>query len=282
VRFRLVRRGKRIGIVLVLAWLLVAAMMPLLNMAVAENPTFQVNPIDDAFADFSNPDANYGSSSLYEIDTYDFVFLKFNLSDFSLPVERIVSAKIRVYNPNSEENYGTLKACVVTDDSWGEEQLTYNNKPAISSYCSAEVTPTSPGWTELDVTSILSYAIDVNDKIASFALDYYHGSSSVTIHIASKEYAQAEYWPQLVIEYEPYTQTQTEVVTETVTVTETTTETITETATATTTVTDYVTETQTITTTPIRSIRLKPPIPLQPLPPLRPLPMLSRRPLPLR
>mgnify|MGYP000554192387 CR=1 FL=1 len=259
-------KGKRFGLIIVLAWLLIALASPLLMPAWSQTTyTVTYNPVDDALADYHHPDTNYGSDTILTIsgNINEGIYLKFNLSDFTLPVERIVSAKLRIYNPTTTAAY-KIEACGVADDSWEEETLTYNNKPGESSSCSDPVSAQANSWMELDITGFFSNFISSSDKLLSIAVVLNTASASVSM--ATKEYAESQYWPQLVIEYTPYTETQTQTITETVTITETATETatagtttVTETLTTTatetqtetvnTTVTDYVTETQTLTTT---------------------------------
>ena len=271
---------KRIALVLVLAWLLVALASPLLMPAWSQTTyTVEYIPVDDAYVHSSNPDTNYGSDTRLKVDSYYatvYSYIKFDLSNFTLHVERIVSAKLRLYvfsYSNSESYELTVKH--VSDDSWSEESITYNNKPGAESSPSASSQVSGNTWIEIDVTNILVQKISENDKIISFRLERCFAAD-----FASKEYSEADKWPRLIIEYEPYTETQTQTITETVTITETATETATETVTVTetetvtetvigdtvtvtetqtitatetatvnTTVTDYVTETQTITTT---------------------------------
>ena len=242
-------KGKRFGLIIVLAWLLIALASPLLMPAWSQTTyTVTYNPVDDALADYHHPDTNYGSDTILTIsgNINEGIYLKFNLSDFTLPIERIVSAKLRIYNPTTTAAY-KIEACGVADDSWEEETLTYNNKPGESSSCSDPVSAQANSWIELDITGFFSNFISSSDKLLSIAVVLNTASASVSM--ATKEYAESQYWPQLVIEYTPYTEATTETITETITVTETATETITETQTTTTTATDYVTETQTTTVT---------------------------------
>ena len=225
-RFRL----RKIGLVLVLAWLLIALASPLIVPAWSQTTyTATFYPVDDAYVDSSNPDTNYGLETTLNLvkDTY----LKFNLSDFSLPVERIVSAKLKFYVFNAYTSSTSYKVQVAyAYDNWEEETVTYNTAPGHDSSNILEFYVTcSDCWVEFDVTSIVSQKLSEADKILSFWVKRV-GS---TLEAYSKDAAESQYWPRLVIEYEPYTETTTETITETVT----------------TTVTDYVTETQTITTT---------------------------------
>jgi len=219
-------KAKRIGLILVLFIILAG----LVSIAWSQDTyTVTFNPAEDAYVDIDSPDANYGSSSelvLYYNGKY--AYLKFNLSDFTLPVERISSAKLRIYVTYYSSS--TTLYAYPAADSWTESNITYDSKPSFDTSIKSSVSVTSTGFYEVDVTNILLSCIDVNDKICSIVLKL---NSGQTVKIASKEYAEADKWPQLIIEYEPYTETTSQTITETVT----------------TTMTDYITETQTITTT---------------------------------
>ena len=238
---------KRVGLVLVLAWLVVALASPLLMPAWSQT-TYMVEyiPVDDAYTDSYYPDNNYGSESSLKMGGAYLTYIKFDLSNFTLPVERIVSAKLKLYFISAPGNY-LVTVYYVSGDSWAEETITHSNKPSYDTSLKASTDSfTGDGiWIEVDVTNIIAQVLTETDKIISLTI-----TRSTNCGIAaSKEYAEADKWPRLIIQYEPYTEVQTQTITETVTITETATETITETQMTTTTVTDYVTETQTTTVT---------------------------------
>ena len=249
---------RRLGSIFVLTWLLIASIILFLPAWSQTTQTVTYNPVDDALADYNNPDTNYGSDTILTISgsVYSGIYLKFDLSDFTLPVERIVSVKLRIYNP-TDNAANTVKACGVADDSWQEETLTYNNKPGRSSSCSDPVDAQANNWMELNITAFFSEFVSSSDK--SFSIVVALGSGISEVSVATKEYAESQYWPELVIEYEPYTETTTQTITETVTetVTDTLTTTVTETYyndTITTTTTTYQTMTNIITETATTTI----------------------------
>ena len=215
-----------------LAWLLVAGIASLLP-AWSQTTTYTVTyyPVEDAYVAYQD-ETNYGNLTELIIDSSNRIaLLKFNLSDFPLPVERIVSATLRLYVFQIEGVEGDpFVVWRATSDDWAEDTVNWFNFPggdiSVESASGAVI-----GWNEMDVTPIISQTLSESDKIISFKI--LRKTSGYDVHAYSKDAAEAQYWPQLVIEYEPYTETTTETVTETVT----------------TTVTDYVTETQTITTT---------------------------------
>ena len=249
-KFRLSKKGKRVGLALVLAWLLVAGIASFLPAWSQTTYTAEFYPVDDAYVDADSPDANYGAENILIVGSVgsERIYLKFNLSDFTLPVERIVSIKLKIYVITANSPSINRYVYYVENDTWSEEAITWNSQPGYDTSSQVYFYNLEAGnYKTIDITSLVISKISENDKILSLAI--IGQSSDYEVQLASKEYAEADKWPRLLIEYEPYTETQTETITETVTVTETTTETITETVIATTTVTDVITETQTTTVT---------------------------------
>ena len=233
-------RYRKLGSIFVLAWLLIVSIISFLPAWSQTTQTITFNPIADAYVDADNPSTNYGSSNILKLDNNPErgAYIKFNLSSFTLPVNHIVSAKLKVYYLQKYEACGGPKIEVyhVSDDSWEESVITYNNKPSIGSKIGESQSIYDEQNMFFEITIDITSYISENDKILSLYLTRACGSE-----IASRDYAESDKWPQLIIEYEPYTETTTQTITETITVTETITETATETQT--------VTETQTITET---------------------------------
>jgi len=250
---------RKITVTLLLAWFLIAGLASFLPARSQTTYTVEYFPIDDAYVSQDSPDNNYGLSTEIKISDHTPAYIKFDLSNFTLPVERIISAKLKLY-VLGHSNTGVIKGYYVSDDTWSEETITYNNKPSYDSSikCSSQDVSTDNVWIEMDIKDIIVQRLTQDDKILS--LRFYR---LYTVRVASKEYAEADKWPRLIIEYEPYTETTTQTITETITVTDTITETVTETQTVTDTVTTTetviggtttVTETQTITETQTETI----------------------------
>ncbi|RLI00483.1 hypothetical protein DRO31_08670, partial [Candidatus Bathyarchaeota archaeon] len=204
--------------------------------------TAEYIPVDDASIDTYYDSNNYGNDTklvlYYSFGTSSqkrLAYIKFNLTDIQLPVERIISAKLRLYLTDGLSSAYTVKVYPASSNNWEEETITADNAPGYDSDTLLDSQPVQDvGFYEFNVTSAIGNCLG---GYCSFVI----GVEGSWTKFASKEYSIAEYWPRLIIEYEPYTETQTTTITETIT------EYITETTTITTTQTDYVTETQTIT-----------------------------------
>jgi len=96
-------------------------------------------PVADSYVEYRNPDNNYGASAALNVtwaagsDTRDRrSFLKFDIS--SIPSgSTINSASLNPYhriNPWSGWSWVDLVVHKLTDDTWGETTITWNNQPA--------------------------------------------------------------------------------------------------------------------------------------------------------
>ena len=84
------------------------------------------------------------------------IYLRFDVSSFSA---NIGSAKLRLYGNLNNSNASNVSVDVrdVTNTTWGETTITYNNKPAPASAISATkiILNTTPQWYEWDLTAYL-------------------------------------------------------------------------------------------------------------------------------
>jgi hypothetical protein len=114
----------------------------------------QPNPTDDSYVNHNSPDTNYGS------DTYMAVrgdgtskgrnsFLKFTVSGVS---GTVTSATLKMYSQNVTQ---TVTAKAVSNTSWAEGSITWNNMPTIGSTLDSN-TPSASSWVEFDVSSSVS------------------------------------------------------------------------------------------------------------------------------
>jgi fibronectin type 3 domain-containing protein len=113
--------------------------------------TDEFNPSDDSFVNESNPTANFGSNTYLNVrDTSSahgrWPFLKFTVSGVS---GTVTSAKLKLY---SQDVTQTVYAKAVSNTSWTEGAITWNNKPSVGSTLDTK-TPSASSWVEFDVTS---------------------------------------------------------------------------------------------------------------------------------
>ena len=136
--------------------------------------THNLNPTADSYVYGGSTSSNYGTAvDLIVKDgsgiTYDRVsYLKFDLAGVS---GTISSAKLKLYcNGLSNGAPSTAKIFAVTNDSWTESGITWNNAPTLGS----QVGPTQSvgsvnAWYTVDVTSFVVSEYNGN-KVVTFAV----------------------------------------------------------------------------------------------------------------
>ncbi len=131
-------------------------------------------PVADAYVDDSTPDSNKGSDNVIRLVTpvtaggsyqQRFGFLKF---DVDVP-GTIISARLKLHNSNTKNRGVNIHN--VSDTSWDEANITWNNQPVIGAVIvKADILENS--WQEFDLTGqvtangLLSLALkrDANDS----------------------------------------------------------------------------------------------------------------------
>jgi hypothetical protein len=110
-------------------------------------------PVADSYVDSANPSTNNGSQTQLRGDGSPVVrsYLRFNVQGLSGAVTR---ATLRIFANSASTGGYEIRS--VSDNSWGESTITYNNAPAVGS-----VLGSSPGfnagvWTTVDITSYIT------------------------------------------------------------------------------------------------------------------------------
>jgi len=162
----------------------------------AQEGEVTINPTDDTYTDFDNPDSNYGGQSSLKVEKYQdsfentwetIVWLKFNLSD--VPDGAVVDvATLELYSYIVTETYNVY-AHSCSDNSWTELTLTYSNMPNFNA-TSMDLTPVSSGFEW--------YSWNVIDAVQK-AVDGFHGGPDVvTIVLLETQFrsliSQASFW----------------------------------------------------------------------------------------
>ena len=164
------------------------------NRSTADIQVSVLSPIEDAHVrDGSFATSNYGTAQNLQVressnpEANRQAFLKFDLSSLS----SIVSAKLRIYNSG---NAGDIELLKVLNDTWLENDITWNTKPTSADALGTYVM-TSNDTYDLDVTDYILSEFE-DDKLASFML---RGSTSNFLTISSKE---GSFAPELIVEYD--------------------------------------------------------------------------------
>jgi hypothetical protein len=150
-----------------------------------------LNPIADSYVqDGNQADDNYGTETTLELRTPAIsgvtrqAYVKFNVA-VGAP---IVEATLRLYSSNTLS--GGVYIHGVTDNSWTENGITWNNRPAMEASSMANATPNG-GYADMDVTSWIT-----GDGI--FSLGLVRGAKDSNRRAQSRE---SDNPPELVITY---------------------------------------------------------------------------------
>jgi parallel beta-helix repeat protein len=174
---------------------------------------------EDAMVRLTDPTANFGSANTENlgsaVDNRE-VFLKFNLS--TIPAQSISQAYLIMsfYPALTAANQMWADALQVSDDSWTEGTITWDNMPATGALIDTENLVRAPGpagspsggsyYTTWDVTSyVQSQFGDGNDNVASICIRAADNTDNTSRQAVfdSKEYSTTTYRPYLVVTYMP-------------------------------------------------------------------------------
>lgn len=161
----------------------------------AVSPSIEtVAPVADSYVNESQPDANFGQDGELHLGSGQMCYLMFELPQLE-PNATISEARLRVYaHGGSASGYVDVHYC--QDDSWTENGIAWNNKPAYNATRAYRISPRFwTGWENpWDVTSDVkrSYALG-NRKIALVLV-----SGGAWAHYNSRESYSG---PELIIEY---------------------------------------------------------------------------------
>jgi hypothetical protein len=144
-----------------------------------------LNPGGDAYVREDSFSSNYGNSLKLDLDgdPMRISYLRFDLTS----VSDIESAVLRLHVIDSSTGVKYFRE--VSDDSWSEDTITFDNRPAVGNEI-ASLSDEELGWVEIDITA---YAQANQGEFLSLEIDT---PSSSSCEFSSKESA---YPPELVI-----------------------------------------------------------------------------------
>ena len=156
-------------------------------MSTQAGGTFTFTSVADSYVDSSNPSTNYGTATQIRVDGSPTVrsYLRFNIQGLS---GTVTSATLRVY-ANSALSAG-YDAYRVSDNTWTETGITYNNAPAFGTAIGSSGSISANTWTSVNITSYITGNGTYNLGLAT--------SNSTALSLASRE-AGANV-PQIVVQ----------------------------------------------------------------------------------
>jgi hypothetical protein len=121
--------------------------------------TLTFSPIADAYVDQANPTANFGTATTLKTDSGTPVvqsFLRFDVS--GITGKTVQKATLRLYVTNGAPDGPPMH--VVTDTSWTETGITWNNQPPLGTLLSDVGALTASTFVDYDVTAALAGKAD--------------------------------------------------------------------------------------------------------------------------
>jgi hypothetical protein len=110
----------------------------------------------DAYVESTSPSTNFGTAPKIRVDNDPVArtFLKFTVTGLTQPVTRAV-LRIRTTSKGGSDTGGVWRP--ITDTSWSETGVTWDNQPAIDGTRKATLGPvTKNKWYAIDVTSVVT------------------------------------------------------------------------------------------------------------------------------
>jgi hypothetical protein len=146
--------------------------------------------VADSYVNASSPTANYGTQTQLRADNSPVVrsYLRFNVQNLT---GRITRVTLRIY-ANSALSQG-IDARGVTDNSWTESGIHYNNAPAVGGVLGSSGSIAANTWKTIDVTSFVT-----GNGVFNLAVTT---NSSTAVSLASRQAGANA--PQLVVETAP-------------------------------------------------------------------------------
>ena len=154
-----------------------------------------LTPIDDAFVDVNSPDDNFGGSSIIDLKTpaSGYItkqgYLKFNIPAYA---GTITDATLRLHTVRTNPLQGGASVYGVSDTSWDEDTITWNNQPGIDGDFIASGEVAALSWGDFDLSSYIT-------ENGFHSLGLIRGVSISNRSVDSKE---SDHAPELVITYD--------------------------------------------------------------------------------
>jgi hypothetical protein len=112
----------------------------------------------DTYVQDTSPSTNFGTATQLKVDSSPVLrtFLKFTVS--GLPTEPVTSATLRIHTANTNKASSSVGGIFgsVSDTTWSETAMTWNNQPAIGATLGTLGSVSRNTWYQIDVTSAIT------------------------------------------------------------------------------------------------------------------------------
>jgi hypothetical protein len=157
-------------------------------------------PTDDAFVEQGFPDSNFGVDQNLWLQSFtenlknERIFIKYDLRGLP-PGQTISSAKLYFWLWAASNDDMDAQAYAVSNDSWSEENITWNNQPAYGALMdtlslSSFPTTIENSWVSWDVTSFINGQYKYGDNFASFLIKAAVENTSGRYGLDSREFSR--------------------------------------------------------------------------------------------
>ncbi|WOO41703.1 DUF7594 domain-containing protein [Rubellicoccus peritrichatus] len=169
--------------------------------------TFILNPLEDAYVrDGAHANTTHGTTDsdelIVKIAATDFNrrgYLRYDLRGVNGTVtDAKFRLKVRAINPGVKNNIRP-----VTDNTWDEDTLTWNNKPGFGNSLGTKTIPAAGQWIEWDVTSHINSEVANGAYYASFAILPSTQTYNLLARYHSSEASNSADRPELIITFNP-------------------------------------------------------------------------------
>ncbi|MDI6885001.1 MAG: DNRLRE domain-containing protein [archaeon] len=168
-------------------------------MKASEEPV-TLYPEANAYVNSFSPDKNYGKYYDLQVEGNKYnktIFIKFNL--MQIPADAsIVSAQLMLYGYSS--NSGIVSVYYVSDDSWTENGITYNNRPSSSIYLTDKENVSSKSWCSWNIKEDVITALSDN-KLLTEVMRYENAEDHEGARFFPRDCYNEDLRPKLVITY---------------------------------------------------------------------------------
>jgi hypothetical protein len=146
-------------------------------------------PLADSYVNADAPPTNYGNSTTLRVDGSPIVrsYLRFTVQGLNGTVTKAV---LRIFANSASTS--SIAASAVTNSTWTEGSITYNNAPSPGSSLGSSGPVTAGTWVSIDITAYISGNGTYNLALTT--------PGSTAISLASRQSTNP---PQLIIETSP-------------------------------------------------------------------------------
>jgi hypothetical protein len=144
-------------------------------------------PADDASIRSASPTNNYGSDTTLEVDNspVKHFLLKFDVTGINS--QTVTNAKLCLYNVGGANEGGDFYH--ISDDSWQEETVTWNNAPAADTTLLGSLGDVNPDtWYEVNLTSHITadgtYSLRISDSVGGADYSSKEGTNAPKLLVA--------------------------------------------------------------------------------------------------